>query len=226
MSNTSALSPVQLWGLGLAAIQSEMSHDDHHSLHGGEDRDKALASMRNALQRDWSVKTREDLLEKIAWLETKGHNHDYMERHRFLAALSDAEREREVARCKGHVGYYHDQLIISNNLGTLENVGIAAWDLGRCINLCRWGIALGLLEESEGWQRILDISIHCQRLFTGWFHFAVSYNTGRQYWRSLATKDFVDHQMQGLRRLTGNPKSPWNTLDWNMPLTPLAEVAS
>lgn len=225
-STRSPLTPTQRWGLGLCAILTEMNRDEHHTLFGRGDTPEDLERTRHSLHRDWGIDTRDDLLDMLKRLETEGHNRGYMRRHRYLATLSDAEREREVARFKGDIDRYHEQLIIRNNLAILDNVGIEAWDLGRYVNLCRWGMTLGLMEENEGWRRIIGLSIYTQRRFNGWFHFAVSYVTGRQYWRSLATKDYIDEQMLILKRLTGNPESPWNALDWDMQLTQLAEFES
>lgn len=221
-----ALSPTQLWGMALCAVLTEMNRDSHDVLFGRGEAQGDLERTQHSLKRDWGIETRDDLLDMLKWLENEGHNRGYMRRHRYLSTLSDAERERQVESCRDNIELYNEYLIVKNNLAILDNVGIEAWDIGRYVNLCRWGMTTGLLNENEGWRRIIGIAIYAQRRYSGWFHFAVSYITGRQYWRSLATEDFITDQMAILRRLTGNPKSPWNTLDWDMQLTQLAEFES
>lgn len=217
--NTQPLSKTQLWGLGLSAILTEMNRDRHDVLDGGGDKQEALDTIRHILKRDWGIETREALLRQIhRLLNGHGHGPGYRRLQHLLSAMSEAEMEAYIQRHQHDEEHHSELLIVRLNRFALDRTGIDAWDEGRSVNLCRWGMAVGMVGEKEGWDMIMSMARDAQQKYDSWYHFAISYVVGRQYWRSLATEDFVNDQMDILRRLTGNPESPWNTLDWHLPL--------
>jgi hypothetical protein len=207
------LSKTQRWSLALCAVLTEMNDRSHDALLSFDGDEQMRTITTQAMIRDWGVSSRDELLAMIERMETDGHNSIYIKKQEYLASLSQASREAYIQ------SFHHDQWrIIERNLITLDKVGIAAWDEGRCANLCHIGMALGWLSKEEGWEYLISLAKRVQPKYDNWYHYATSYIVGRQCWRSLATKDFVDEQIHILRGIIGNPSNPWNALPWNLPL--------
>jgi hypothetical protein len=208
----------QLWILSLSAILTEQNKHSHNTVIDFGTNETERKILADALKRDWGVSSGKDMRRILKDLKSHGHNSIYIRKQNHLASMSETQRTLFIQSFQGDEDEYSEWLIIQKNLITLDRVGIAAWDEGRYVSLCRSAIALNMFSEQEAWDLMAPLAKRAQAKYDNWHHYATSYIVGRQYWRSLATKDFLDSQLEVLRRIFVNPALPWNTLPWDLPL--------
>ncbi|GAA0568020.1 DUF1266 domain-containing protein [Actinomadura livida] len=91
------------------------------------------------------------------------------------------------------------------------------WDYGRALMLYRWGHMVGWLTEEYCWERMLPLAIDIQRRYSSWRDMAACYLQGRLLW-SGGGKAQAEYERL-VENLLTEPRSPWNTLPWDLPLT-------
>jgi len=208
--NPDNLTQAELWGLGVSSLLTEMNQGRHDILRHGE-----VSDVRHFVKRDWGIETRDELLDMLKLLEDQGHNQSYLEQQIHLNSLSEPAINAYID-AHNHDEKHHAQLsIIKNNRYTLRKGGIGAWDDGRHVSLCRWGLIMELISEEECWDFIFKTAKKVQTAYRDWYSFGVSYTAGKLYWQGLATEESSKNEMSVVRRLTGNVYSPWNKLDWD-----------
>ncbi|ACA86780.1 DUF1266 domain-containing protein [Shewanella woodyi] len=217
--NPDNLSSVKLWGLAVSALLTEMNELRHDVLHHHGTSDEDIKDLKHMMMRDWGIETREEYLNMLKWLREEGHNRSYMQMQDHLNTLSESAIDAYIDAHSHNVDRQSCLQLVRNYRHTLNIGGIGAWDDGRYVSICRWGASLGLFSEDECWEKIKQISLRVQQSYDSWHSFALSYIAGRQFWRNDATESFAKDEMDVVRRLTGDPKSPWNTLEWNLDLT-------
>jgi hypothetical protein len=94
--------------------------------------------------------------------------------------------------------------------------GIAAWDYGRYVALCRWGYVMGYLTEVEAWQKIMPVARLMQTTYPSWREYGEHYVNGREFWSpgqsdAASIRAIYDD-------LVVNPQSPWVQLPWDLDL--------
>ncbi len=217
--NPGNLSPVKLWGLGVSSLLTEMNELPHDVLHHHGTSDDNIKDLTHMMKRDWGIETREEYLNMLQWLLDDGHNRSYMQMQDHLNALSENAIDAYIHTYSHNLDRQNCLKLVRNYRNTLSIGGIGAWDDGRYVSICRWGASLGLFSEEECWDKIHQVSLRVQQSYDSWYSFALSYIAGRQFWRNDATESFAKDEMDVVRRLTGDPKSPWNTLKWDLDLT-------
>lgn len=215
--NPCGFSSSQLWCLGLGAIQ-QAQNGAPQDLIGHEQADEVeIASVKQALQRDWDINHKNSLLETLEWLRASGHNRGYLAQQRKLEQMS-------VAGIEAYIDSFADQKeanqvrVVANYRHVLGRGGVAAWDIGRYVWIARSGRMVRWLDDEEMWALLQDVAPACQPLFRSWYDYGVSYIAGRQYWRGVVTADAAERDSRTLQGVTGNPHSAWNRLDWNLSL--------
>ncbi|VAW65606.1 hypothetical protein MNBD_GAMMA10-223 [hydrothermal vent metagenome] len=217
--NPDNLSTTQLWGLALSSLLTEMNHQRHDILdyHNGEK--QGVEQLRHVTKRDWGIETREELLDILDWLKKEGQNANYLNMQNHIKSLSEAGINAYIEAHQKNEDLQNRLLLVKNYRHALNNSGILAWDIGRYVYLCRCGACLELFSQKESWEFIFKASLLAQKTYDSWYSFAISYIAGRKYWRAIATEDRALLEMDIVLRLTGDEKSPWNTLKWNHSLT-------
>jgi len=217
--NPDNLSPVKLWGLAISSLLTEMNQLQHDVLHHHGTGDINIKNLKHMMVRDWGIETRDEYLDMLQWLLDEGHNSSYMRMQAHLNTLSESAMDAYIDAHSHDTDRQSCLQLIRNYRNTLSIGGISAWDDGRYISICRWGTSLGLFSEEECWEKIHQVSLRVQKSYDSWYSFALSYIAGRQFWREDATESFAKDEMDVVRRLTGDPKSPWNALKWDLDLT-------
>jgi len=173
---------------------------------------------RQALARDWGIADRKTLYDILEWLEAEGHNAEYMAKIRYAAPLSDSQFQA-LLDLVNSPKQRNQWLLVRQHAVALRGVGIAAWDIGRYVWLCRDAYALGWIKKKETLQLIRSAGQRAQRSFDGWEHFGLSYVVGRSYWSAEAiSRTACDRHFRHLLKLIATPGSPWARLAWRTPL--------
>jgi hypothetical protein len=186
-----------------------------------DEREEFVKRQKELLGSWWDVHSREELLDMLDNLERGkyGQRQAYWETRRklveakmenYLRVIKEAEFESEGgARA----------FIVATHLGVVHGatLPIAAWDFGRYINLCRWGVVCGWITEQEAWDRIIPAARLLQSSYTSWDNFAADYLLGRNFWspQDAADNETIRYRITLLKQ---PPKGLWASIDWNQSL--------
>jgi len=167
----------------------------------------------------WNIKSREDLLENLAWIENGGHRKAFWELRERLKLMPIEKFTTELVREGQTKNDFYRLLIAAMSLrapprSTLE---IIAWDFGRYINLCRWGYVGGYFSEQETWERIMPVARFLQASFASWDEFSSDYLRGREFWSITETEKNGDAMRDTAKFLAGTGQ-PWSKESWPLSL--------
>jgi hypothetical protein len=113
--------------------------------------------------------------------------------------------------------------IVEEYYPQLKNKGLLAWDLSRCIALCRRAYTAGYLEREEAWDMIMPIAQRIQPLFDSWEDLGENYLLGRSFW----SKRYADMGNSILRKtfktLLEDDNTVWKKTPWELDLKPLSK---
>jgi hypothetical protein len=88
-----------------------------------------------------------------------------------------------------------------------------AWDLGRYVNLVRWGFVCEFVDELAAWRLLEVVAKPVADEYDSWGSYARDYLDGRRTWNSKA-----DATVEGLAMKLMTPsmadESPWQMIPW------------
>jgi hypothetical protein len=224
MSQAAAAAPtdaMRTHALAFGAILDSQNGSPHSRLMptmAQAERQKAEEKEKEMLASWWDIHNREELLETLDKLKSgeNGHRRAYWEIRRrllygkmenYLGVISEASPENNGgARA----------FIVATHLSPLRGatLPITAWDFGRYINVCRWGVICGWISEQEAWDRIIPAARLLQASYTSWDDYAADYLLGRNFWSPQAASDNETIRYT-VALLKLPPKGLWSTIRWN-----------
>lgn len=205
------LPPGKLWALAAGGILTELNGDPFGSISLGYDSQVS----RHTLAEWWEVTNRRSLLERLAWLREQGHRQSLAESMREAEELMASHQEGETVEVSKQLE------ITITNLETLKRTGFEAWDGSRLVNVARWGLSAGYLNEPEAWKWILAAALSMRQKLTSWKDAGDDFVIGYRFWSS--DTDPHSSVVQAYDRLLSGEDSPWQKLAWDIPLDELAE---
>ena len=176
------------------------------------------------VQAGWDISDRDSALQTIYWLRDEGHRHQFNNMRRYILAITNDDEavfklQRRAISKELLVESPSAQLFLTDfvwkHRNDLAEKSLSAWDYSRLINVVRWSYALGYLSEDEAWENITLAARELQKHHTSWDDFADSYLLGRTFWQHSSANAGT---VSAVRQLQSDPKSPWRTLPWNLPL--------
>lgn len=202
-----------MWALGLAAISTATNGGSHELLGGSKKTRESAIANRDLLGIWWGVKSRQDLLKTLDWLDTSGHRRQFDT----LESLSQAQLAA-YARSDGAESENKVNIVLANK-SLLGSKSIAAWDYGRYVALCGWGYQAGYITEDEAWRMIMPIARRTQPLFHSWKEFGSDYMLGRRFWSLEQTNSSTGRYAEEMTQwLLESGKSPWTRIAWDLDL--------
>lgn len=216
LTNEAALSDLQLWCLSLSAMLIEYNNSRHDFITTHEPGSSQQRAERQGLDREWGIKTPEDLLKELKGLDRSKRADKRFEQHKQLySSLSimeqnllnpDPQLKRPAERHEFVLDAYADEL---------EHVGTDAWHDGRAVWLCRMSVTAGLISLEQAWPLIIEIATRCHDRYHSWFEFGLSYAAGYQLWKpsGFHHKD-VSQVIDDLNFLLYHKESPWTRIAW------------
>ncbi len=206
------------WALATTAVLFETNGDRHDILGGREKTPENMNVWKNSLIEWWGIRNRQDLYGMLRWLDMSGHRRSFDKMSKIMttfkteaafdsmvASLMDEERKNQWKVIRWY--WYQN-----------GEKSILAWDYGRYIALCRWGYLVGYLDEKEAWALIMPIARLLQKKFKSWDDLGENYLTGRHFWSLKHFNDTGWYYFQAKKKLLEDPKSPWRTIPWDLPL--------
>ncbi|GIP33199.1 DUF1266 domain-containing protein [Paenibacillus sp. J2TS4] len=212
------LKPADLWCLALGAILFELDDLVPENNYDIENNEEIRSKHRHSLQTDWGIDSRETLLKALDSLVADGHNRSFSEIRFFLSTLSGTDQIAYLHSLpKNSKSYIQYQTVHVYN-HKLPGAGIAAWDWGRYIYLCKKGAFLGYLTDDEARNLMYRVARMAQQAYSDWLEYGISYLVGRQFWLNQLSSDKVDELIGSVQSILLNENSLWCRLDWNLKL--------
>jgi len=215
------LKKAQMWAISLTGILSEIHGSNRNSLNVTEMNEDGKKTYLETLRRDWSITTKEGLLETLKNLEAAGHTASLREiqkiRHEIIATKNESDLKTIFEKYKWDTTTFNRYKYISTNWEKYNNRTIRAWDLGRGISLCRWGYTVGFLTEEEAWGKIFHLANIIQPLYKSWEDYGYDYFIGRLFWSSGFGEEetYLANTEPVYQKLLN---SYWNWIEWDIDL--------
>lgn len=93
------------------------------------------------------------------------------------------------------------------NLGSVNEVrSLLAWDAVRLVNVCRWSLQLGYLQESEFLTYAGRLTEQVKQTYASWDDVILAYAVGGFIWNNEELR--VKHLLRTLKMLKKDPESP------------------
>ena len=145
------LTKAQFWAISLAGMMTEMNEYSRNTLNMGELTEFNKRGWLETLRRDWGVTNREELLKTLDTTENLGHASSLRQMKQIINEMADKGFSIiDIYNKYELADYQYNRLKFTiANWVMLRNRTLMAWDIGRCVSLCRWGYSVGFLEEEE-----------------------------------------------------------------------------
>ncbi|MEI7026874.1 DUF1266 domain-containing protein [Paenibacillus sp. y28] len=212
------LRPTDLWFRALGAILDEMNGLDSESYYELKRTKDNIDMHAYSLKRDWNIASGEDLKEALGQLRDNGHRSSFDKTRWILSSMTEAEQAAYIQTISPASSQYTQACIVRAYMNRLPRAGIAAWDWGRYANMCKKGVFLSYITESEARELLMLIGPEVQKAYSGWLEFAISYLAGRQFWWNQLTRESAEEHAGYVHKLVTDNKSLWNQLDWKLSL--------
>lgn len=232
----------KIHALAFAAVLNTFNREPVMSLNRADDSQDMIDMERQRLSEWWSVNNREDLLRTLEWLRTEGHRSGFADLHgKFVATplelipglvINGLPPETSTHQLGGKtlVGRPANEkewsqravaLAVRERRPVQRPSGmtplITAWDLGRYMNMCIWGVRAHFLTEEEAWNYLLPMARLIQKSYNSWSQFADDYVLGRTYWSAAYMQEDRSRINAALKTLL-SPEGVWTNMPWSAPL--------
>ncbi|MCK9555757.1 DUF1266 domain-containing protein [bacterium] len=212
------VSGAKAWALAASAVLTEVNGRSHVLLGTRKATEKNIEKQRKAIDEWWDIKTKKDLIGSLRWIKEGGHRKGFEKMGAYISSLNFAQYNQLLAQEGTNPESKNKINIVSKYYKKLGDKSLLGWDYSRYISLCRWGYLTGLLSEEETWQLIMPVVRMLQKRFDSWKDLGENYLIGRQYWSYSQTQKNGDEYEEAYQKLLNDPRSPWNTLPWDMNL--------
>lgn len=210
----------KMWALAATALLNEVNKKNHTTLAGMELTPGNINRQQQLLQAWWGIHDRQDLLEKLAWVQLSGHRVGFEKLGRAVTMMNDQEYQTLLQESSEDIEAYNAITIAKAYYEKLGTDSLIAWDYCRYISLCRWGYAVGYLSEKEAWAKIMPAARILQSTYTSWPELGENFIIGHKYWSYAETQESLPRFQQALATLTTSTQSPWKTIPWTTSLKP------
>lgn len=195
------LTPRQEWGIAAGGILTALNDepfDRLRFLRGGE-------KCRASLAEWWGIRNEMDAKRILGWLLDEGHS---------VPCLTICEEIDEDGQSRERSSQHN---FVADHLDELSDVGVAAFDLCRLVNVARWSVTAGYLAEPEAWDWILRASRSLQDCFASWEEVGRNFILGFEFWMlGQPDPEIADltPQLDWLLR-----EGPWGQVAWDLDLS-------
>jgi hypothetical protein len=211
--------------IACGANQAYMNGDRLDTLETDGDQDE----IRNMLRREWHINSREKLLNKIDWLATHGDRVYFKPIWNILTTMPVRERAAELERLQEAFAAKGEDISVETLANNISEgykhlreesdcfeakkckLDALTWDLGRAINLSRWGYDAGFLSREEAIRFVRKFGKELLHNYTTWANLGENYLIGFAMW--CGDLDMLDELHGGHRDLLSEDSSPWVQLE-------------
>lgn len=187
--------------LALSGIAAALGGLNHETLELEEINQTSISYWKKVLNDEWGINQRKQLLEKLAFIESKGDSEVFRE-------LADILEKRQGLNINQIAKEFDYQPEIMNRLhfvqakrGLIGNRALRAWDFSRMAFLCRIGYQVGLISAAEAWAYLERALTKVESSYLSWEDFAANYILGMIFKASESGLE-IEAGNQGLRAYT------------------------
>lgn len=204
------------WALATGALLVEMNYGQHERLgtFSRED-EKRRRNFAWLMYHSWGIGRREDLLDKLESLRTKGHRSQFDAIARALEAEEKGDKNAiPILRREGTPDYRVE--IVRKERSRLGAKSLLGFDYSRYVTLCRWGYLVGYLSEEEAWERIMPAARILRKTFNSWRDLSDNYLVGRRFLSFAMSADSGDAFKEKAGIMLRNLNYPWQECPWEI----------
>jgi hypothetical protein len=229
----STLTPSQLWAITTTANISLTNRQYLNALEVSEQNEGTKKSVLKMLAQWWDIQSREDVLETIEGLQTRGRRQFYADA--WEASVEVLDKKNAFAKEQLVQKYAQDEdadilqlffnagqrkkyreNIPGNPFPSYDNVSpnFMIWDYSRVISLTRWGYHVGWLTEMQSWGIIMPAAKEIQKSYNGWEAMNNAYKAAKLVWNPAQYEEAKDDDSNLYQR----NDSPFKQISWSTSL--------
>lgn len=206
------------WALATCGILTEINQGRHELLGAEYPTPSNQQDQRDLLEKAWRVRSREELLETLLWIDAEGHRQGFSEAGAYLTALDEKSLSAIKAGARGNLEAQNKIDLALQYYPRFGKKSLIGWDYSRYVALCGWGYVAGYLSEQEAWDKIMPVARMLQQTFDSWDDLGNNYIVGRKYWSYRKTMSSGLLAEDAFKRLCSDTNSPWVRLPWKLRL--------
>jgi hypothetical protein len=207
-NKVAATTPAQKWSIAAAGNLIRRNGDSFDTLNSN------VPMVQRLLVKWWDVHNTEELVEMLTWLAQTGHRESFKSIYQKVKGISIEQLDKIIS----HLPEDQAKTIhfVWENQDKFANGDLLAWDMGRYINLIRFGYAAGYLDEQTSWTQMIAAARQLQYYHKSWQDLSDNYLLGWRFWQKGAEISAAD--ANAAKWLTTSPDSPWAKLAWDTSL--------
>ncbi len=202
--------------LALSGIAAEINGLNHEKLELTVINQVNTDYWKKLLAEEWGITKRNQLLEKLVSLESKGDSKVYQDLVNILL-----ENESLTINEMGKKLNYDPKIInrlhfIKEKRGIIGDRALRAWDYSRMALLCRIGYQVGFLTANEAWTYLQRGLTKIESMYHSWEDYAANYLLGMIFLAAESGRE-AEEGNQGLQayaKLVWSKGNAWQ-LSWN-----------
>ena len=191
------------WAVACGADLIHLRSDIVNDLSTGTDRDICV----EMLKEQWGISRKEDFTSMAESLKKGRHSAVYAQLAAGGSAGDYAEEAKNLKEAK--------KLFKREGLTDGGIPNMAAWDLGRLVNVSRWAFDAGIITRPVALKYLREAALLVKKHYTSWRELSVGYQFGRAVWGGV--EDYEELK-EGMEELLTEKDSPWVTLPFDLVL--------
>lgn len=211
--------------LALTGIAAALGGLNHETLELEKINQTSISYWKKILNDEWGINQRKQLLEKLAFLESKGDSEVFRE----LAGILEKRQGLTINQIAKEFDYQPEIMnrlhFVQAKHGLIGNRALRAWDFSRMAFLCRIGYQVGLISPGEAWAYLERALTKVESSYLSWEDFAANYILGMIFKASESGLE-IEAGNQGLRaytKLINSQGTAWQ-LAWGDSKNPLNQA--
>lgn len=199
-------------------------------LYGGPVSARQAKRARRYLKRKWDITDGESWQETADWLLEEGQRLAFQNEIARLVQMDDAQRVVYLTHVDaGEVSSEDeaDKMELHARIAWIEQEGpellhrsFMGWDMLRLIDLSRWALRAGWIEEETTEGYLMAAAQALQQRCHGWEEAQRQYLAGFRFWSDPTYQAQKEAYEKIIQRLLKHRKSPWRRVPWELQLTP------
>lgn len=221
------------WALAALAPLARLRKWHWRELYGRTPQRRHRRRARRFLRREWDIRKPEQWAETAEWLLETGHRMAFQAEIDHILGMDEAALAVHLTAIdRGEIESPHEETAteqlarihwIRQEGDRLKEVSFLAWDLLRLMDLCRWGLLAGHIEEETARRYLLLASQALQQRFRNWSELYQHYQWGLRYWSQPSHDAQRERLEKAIAYFQKRRRSPWRQLPWLLPLVPAEE---
>jgi len=202
--------------LALSGIAAELKGLNHEKLELAVVNQAGTDYWKKVLADEWGITKRDQLLEKLTYLESKGDSKIYQDLVGILKGNQNLTINQMGVRLNYDCGIINRLHFVKEKQELIGNRALRGWDYSRMAFLSRLGYQVGFLSVNEAWAYLQRALTKVESLYRSWEDYAANYIMGMIFQASESGWEIEEGNrgLQAYDKLINNQGSAWQ-LTWN-----------